>query len=63
MLEPVEPWISFPFANYKTFIKLKNFFFTVLSHTYGRKQYLNEVSDFAKYLSNLLLYYMCQLPV
>lgn len=59
MLEFVEFWILFFFVNYKIFIKLKNFFFIVLSYIYGRKQYLNEVFDFVKYLFNLFLYYMC----
>lgn len=38
-------------------------FLLTLNHSYGRNWCLNEVSNFSKYLSNLLLYYMYQLPV
>lgn len=58
--------IPFCHFNYKTLLNiLSNLkrFYSVLNHTYHRKRYLNEVSSFARYLSNLLLYYMCQLPV
>lgn len=70
MPELGEPWLSFPFASLVTKLlslnilpDLEKISFNVLNHTYGRNWYLNEVSNFAKYLSNLLLYYMCQLPV
>lgn len=67
-LELVEPCISFPIAtliikHIVGHIKLRKIFLNVLNYTFGRKWYLNEASDFAKCLSNLLLYYMCQLPV